>query len=342
MDKSAKLLWLSQEDVIATGVLDEGIGHIIDAEVKAYSLIANGEGADPVAPQVHFQGDQAGNIFAIHPAWVAGDVNVAGMKLGARAPENRKVGMPSITSIVEMINPENGRPFCIGDSTLMTAYRTGATTGVGARYFARKDSEVVGLCGASVMGRPQIMAICHELKNIKEIRLYDLYQEKAEAFKAEMEPIIGKTITVVDSAEKALKDADVIAPTTLVSAKNAYIKPEWLKPGAFCANISDNDYTFDAVRKMDRICYDSKKQFGIPVTMGLMKDAGLLNPDDCVQIGDVINGKAPARQNDKEICLFTSIGMGITDLIVMKRIYDVAVEKGIGTELTLWNSPKWA
>lgn len=109
MDKSAKLLWLSQEDVIATGVLDEGIGHIIDAEVKAYSLIANGEGADPVAPQVHFQGDQAGNIFAIHPAWVAGDVNVAGMKLGARAPENRKVGMPSITSIVEMINPENGR-----------------------------------------------------------------------------------------------------------------------------------------------------------------------------------------------------------------------------------------
>lgn len=34
--------------------------------------------------------------------------------------------------------------------------------------------------------------------------------------------------------------------------------------------------------------------------------------------------------------------MGITDLIVMKRIYDVAVEKGIGTELTLWNAPKWA
>ena len=78
--------------------------------------------------------------------------------------------------------------------------------------------------------------------------------------------------------------------------KNAYIKPEWLKPGAFCANISDNDYTFDAVKKMDRICYDSKKQFGIPVTMGLMKEAGLLNPDDCVQIGDVINGSVMAGQ----------------------------------------------
>ena len=42
MDKSAKLLWLSQEDVIATGVLDDDIGKIIDAEIKAYSLIANG------------------------------------------------------------------------------------------------------------------------------------------------------------------------------------------------------------------------------------------------------------------------------------------------------------
>lgn len=73
-----------------------------------------------------------------------------------------------------------------------------------------------------------------------------------------------------------------------------------------------------------------------------MKEAGLLNPDDCVQIGDVINGKSLGRQSDKEICFFTSIGMGITDLIVMKKIYDVAVEKGIGTELTLWNSPRWA
>ncbi len=340
MKKSVRILFLSQEDVIATGALDD-IGSIIDAEITAYSMLDKGLGQDPVAPQIHFHGEQHGNIFAIHPAWVGGEINVAGMKLGARAPENRDKGLPSITSIVEIIDPETGHPFCIGDGTLMTAYRTGATTGVAAKYFARPDSEVVGLVGASVMGRPQIMAICHVLKNIKEIRLYDIVREKSEAFVAEMEPVIGKKITIVDSAEAALKDADVIAPTTLVSVANAYIKPEWIKPGAFCSNISDNDYTFDAIKKMDKICIDSPKQFGIPVTLGTMVEKGMLDPAQTSQIGAVINGKAPGRERDDEICLFSSIGMGATDLIVMNTVYKVAREKGIGTELALWNSPKW-
>ncbi|MEG1525107.1 MAG: ornithine cyclodeaminase family protein [Clostridia bacterium] len=341
MDKSVKFLFLSQEDVAATGVLED-IGAIIDAEIVAYSMYDKGLAQDPVAPQIHFHGEQHGNIFAIHPAFIGGDINIAGMKLGARAPKNRDYGVPSITSLVEVIDPDTGHPFVIADGTLMTAYRTGATTAVGAKYFARKDSEVVGLIGASVMGRPQIMAICHILKNIKEIRLFDINQAKSEAFVAEMEPIIGKKITVVDSAEKSLKDADVIAPTTLVSVANAYIKAEWIKPGAYCSNISDNDYTFDAVKKMDKICIDSEKQFGIPVTMGTMIQNGMLKKEDTCKIGQVINGEVPGRENDKQICLFSSIGMGITDLIVTNKIYQVAREKGIGTELTLWNEPKWA
>lgn len=341
MDKSVKILFLSQEDVAATGVLND-IGMIIDSEIVAYSMYDKGLAQDPVAPQIHFQGEQHGNIFAIHPAFIGGDVNIAGMKLGARAPHNREHGMPSITSLVEIIDPDTGHPFVLADGTLMTAYRTGATTAVGAKYFARTDSEVVGLVGASVMGRPQIMAICNVLKNIKEIRLFDINRAKSEAFAAEMEPVINKKITIVDSAEAALKDADVIAPTTLVSVADAYIKPEWIKPGAYCSNISDNDYTFDAVKKMDKICIDSEKQFGIPVTMGKMIELGLLKKENTCKIGAVINGKVPGRENDKEICMFSSIGMGITDLIVTNTIYKVAKAKGIGTELALWNNPKWA
>ncbi len=340
MDKSCKVLFLSQEDVAASGVLED-IGRIIEAEVTVYAMLNKGLGADPVAPQVHFQGEQHGNIFAIHPAWVGGDINIAGMKLGARAPGNRELGMPSITSLVEIINPENGRPFCIADGTLMTAYRTGATTAVGARYFARPDSEVVGLVGASVMGRPQIMAICNEMKNIQEIRLFDINRAKSEAFVQEMEPIIGKKITIVDTAEKALKDADIIAPTTLVSVADAYIQPEWIKPGAYCSNISDNDYTFDAIKKMDKICIDSEKQFGIPVTLGTMVQQGLLDKTTTLQIGAVINGTQPGRQRNDEICFYSSIGMGVTDLIVTNEIYKACREKNLGTEILLWKEPKW-
>jgi ornithine cyclodeaminase len=340
MDKSVEFLYLSQEDVIEAGGLD--IEAVIDAEVKAYSMLDRGEAKDPVAPQIHFQDDQAKRIMAIHPSWLAGDINVAGMKLGARAPKNpRERGLPSITSLIELIDPMTGHPTAVMDGTFITAMRTGATTGVALRYLGRDDYKTVALLGAGVMARAQAMAIASELDDLEDVRMYDIYKDKAEAWVEEMKPITGIPLRVVDSAEEAIRDADLVAPTTLVSVRDSYIQPEWIKPGALLANISDNDYTFEAVQKTDKIVIDGPKQFTIPVTLGEMVKAGLLDPDDTYRIGAVINGNAPDRESDDEIIFFSALGMGIHDLMVAQLVLERAKEQGIGTTLTLWEEPYW-
>lgn len=340
MSKSVEMLYLSQEDVVAAYGSD--IEAVIDAEVKAYSMLDKGEAKDPVAPQIHFEDDQAKRIMAIHPSWLGGDINVAGMKLGARAPDNPKeLGLPSITSLIELIDPMTGHPFCVMDGTYLTALRTGATTGVALRYLGKKDYESIALLGAGVMARAQAMAIASELKGIKDIRLYDIYPEKAEAWAEEMSEMIGYPIRVVGNAEECIRDADLIAPTTLVSVRDSYIQADWIKPGALCANISDNDYTFGAVQKCDKIVIDGMKQFTIPVTLGEMAKEGLLDPEETFRIGAVINGDAPGREHDDEIIFFSALGMGIHDLMVGYTAYKRAKEKGLGTELTLWKEPYW-
>lgn len=340
MDKSVEFLYLSQEDVIEAGGLD--IEAVIDAEVKAYSMLDRGEAKDPVAPQIHFQDDQAKRIMAIHPSWLAGDINVAGMKLGARAPKNpRERGLPSITSLIELIDPMTGHPTAVMDGTFITAMRTGATTGVALRYLGRDDYKTVALLGAGVMARAQAMAIASELDDLEDVRMYDIYKDKAEAWVEEMKPITGMPLRVVDSAEEAIRDADLVAPTTLVSVRDSYIQPEWIKPGALLANISDNDYTFEAVQKTDKIVIDGPKQFTIPVTLGEMVKAGLLDPDDTYRIGAVINGNAPDRESDDEIIFFSALGMGIHDLMVAQLVLERAKEQGLGITLTLWEEPYW-
>jgi ornithine cyclodeaminase len=340
MNKAVKLLFLSQEDILAAGGMD--IKAVIEAEIKAYSMLDTGEAEDPVAPQIHFEHDQAKRIMAVHPSWLAGDINVAGMKLGARSPTNpRELGVPSITSVIELINPMTGHPFAIMDGTFLTGLRTGATTGVALRYLGRKDYKTVALLGAGVMGRAQVMAIAAELPNVEDARLYDIYKDKAIAWAEEMKEITGLPIRVVDSSEEAIRDADLIAPTTLVSVRDAYIKPEWIKPGALMTNISDNDFTFEAVEKAEKVVIDGMKQFTIPVTLGEMYRAGRLDPEKCLRIGAVINGKAPGRERPDEIIFFSALGMGIHDLMVGKIMYDKAVAKGLGTPLTLWENPYW-
>ena len=209
------------------------------------------------------------------------------------------------------------------------------------RYLGKKDYETVALLGAGVMGRAQAMAIESELKNVKDVRLFDLYKDKAEAWAEEMEEITGLPIRVVGSAEECIRDADLVAPTTLVSIRDSYIQADWIKPGALLTNISDNDYTFEAVQKCDKVVIDGLKQFTIPVTLGEMAKAGKLKSDDALRIGAVINGNAPGRERDDEIIFFSALGMGIHDLMVGYTTYQSAKEKGLGTKLSLWKEPYW-
>jgi N-[(2S)-2-amino-2-carboxyethyl]-L-glutamate dehydrogenase len=340
MKTSVELLFLSQEDVVAAGGMD--IQAVIDAEVKAYSMLDAGQAQDPVAPQIHFEDDQAKRIMAIHPSWLAGDINVAGMKLGARAPENpRTIGLPSITSLIELINPMTGHPFCVMDGTFLTALRTGATTGVALRYLGRKDYTTAALLGAGVMGRAQVMAIASELPNLTDVRLFDINKPKAQAWADEMKVMTKLPIRVVDSAEEAIRGADLVAPTTLVSVRNSYIQADWIKAGALMTNISDNDYTFGAVQKASKIVIDGMKQFTIPVTLGEMAKAGLLKPESALRIGAVVNGKAPGRERPDETIFFSALGMGIHDLMVGYMVYQRAKTKGLGTPLKLWEKPYW-
>ena len=142
--------------------------------------------------------------------------------------------------------------------------------------------------------------------------------------------------------EEAIRDADIIAPATIISVRDSYIQADWIKAGALCANVSDNDYTFEAVKKADKIVYDGHKQFGIPVTLGEMVKTGLLDPErDATPMGDVVIGKAPGREHDAEIIFFSALGMGVYDLMVANEVYKKAKEMGIGTPLKLWDDPYW-
>ena len=80
-----------------------------------------------------------------------GPVNTAGIKWIPSKPSNpSKYGLPRANAIIIIVNPETLMPDCIMDGTIVSAMRTGAASGVGAKYLANEDSKVMGLIGASV------------------------------------------------------------------------------------------------------------------------------------------------------------------------------------------------
>jgi ornithine cyclodeaminase/alanine dehydrogenase-like protein (mu-crystallin family) len=220
--------------------------------------------------------------------------------------------------------------------------RTGAVVGVGAKYLARPDAKIVGMIGAGVINRTQLMALHQALSQIELVKLFDIVPAKAQAFAEEMSAELGLQIELVDSAQAAVEGADVVAPATNVGPEDRYIQAEWIKEGAYLANLSVNDYTMEAVLRCDRIVVDNLKQLQVPTALLTdMVAEKRLDPKHITELGAIVNGKAPGRTRAEERIFFSPLGMGIEDLINAHRVYHEAKRRGIGTELELWHEPVW-
>ncbi len=340
MDRSVSFLYLTQEEVIECGGID--MPQTIDAVERVFQLLDDGECIEPQAPLIYWNGIHNRRI-SMHPAYIGGDVQVAGIKWIPSNPENPiKRNMPRSNAVTILNDPETGFPIAIMDGTAISAMRTGAVVGVGAKYLARDDAEVVGLIGSGVINRTQLMALHVAMKQIRQVKLFDIAPEKAHAFADEMGEKLDLEIEVVDSARAAVEDSDVIAPATNVGPDDRYIQAEWIKEGALLANLSVNDYTFDAVLACDKIVVDNKKQLNIPTAILTdMVEERLIDPESIIELGSIVNGKAAGRTSENERIFLSPLGMGIEDLINAHRVYHEARRRGVGQELELWHNPVW-
>jgi ornithine cyclodeaminase len=186
------------------------------------------------------------------------------------------------------------------------------------------------------------MALHATLKGLKLVKMFDLMPEKSHTFAKEMGEKLGLEMQVVPSAKEAVEGADVVAPATIVGPEDRYIEAEWIKEGAYLANLSVNDYTPGAVLGCDRIVVDSKKQLQVPnaIVSDLVAD-GRVDIDQIAELGAIVNGKEPGRTRDDERIFISPLGMGIEDLINAHRVYLEARRRGIGQELELWHEPYW-
>lgn len=340
--KKAQFLYLSQKEVIECGGLDMAM--VLDKVEEVLSLRDKGETSMPDKISLQWKDCDINTRINAMPGFVGGNCNTGGIKWIGSKPENpSKHGLPRASALTILNDPETALPICVMDGTLISAMRTGAVTGVGARYLARKDSSTVALIGAGTQNHTQLKAVLTALPDIKEVRICDLSSEKIEEFiqyeKRENPGLVFKGTT---EAREAVEGADIIVSAT--TTVKPIVKSEWVKEGAFISNVGNYEYEYDVVRKSSKVLADNWQAVihREHQTAAIMVLNGEIQRQDLYgELGEVINGKKPGRENDSEIIFFSPIGMGIEDVIVAKEIYDRSKSRGIGTWLTLWDEPYW-
>lgn len=265
-----------------------------------------------------------------------------GVKLVSVYPDNVAKGLTAVPSLMVLVDDETGIPNSIMDGTYLTQLRTGAVSGAATDLLARKDSKVFTLIGAGGQALAQLEAVL-AIRDIERVYVQSLNLDSCKSFvekaKSELEDKYDVEILVCEDLEKAIRNSDII--TSVTTAKNATFKGEWVQPGTHINGVGSYtpemaEIPEELILKADKIYCDTKDaivesgDFVQVIEKGVFKEGDILG-----ELGELILENIPGRENEEEITFFNTTGNGVLDIMVAKRIYDLAVKKGIGEKINM-------
>lgn len=320
-----EILYLSRRDV---ETVDMPMTEIIDLLEKAFLEKGKGRVEMPPKPGIHTMPDAF--IHAM-PAYIP-SMRAAGMKWVSGYPGNFKRGLPYISGLIVLSDVETGIPCAVMDCTWITAMRTGAASALSAKYLARPDSETIGILACGVQGRANLEALSC-LFPIKQAYAYDVLPEVQEKFISEMSDRLGLEILGVKGPKQAVTGSDLVVTSgPILKHPVPAIAKDWLRPGAFGSAVDfDSYWSGEALAQMDRIGTDDHAQFRYYRSAGYFQQT----PEPYADLGELVAGIKPGRQNEKERTLAINLGLALDDMAVAPTILQRAKEKGLGVRLDL-------
>jgi ornithine cyclodeaminase/alanine dehydrogenase-like protein (mu-crystallin family) len=211
--------------------------------------------------------------------------------------------------------------------------RTGAATGVATRCLAGAGAAILGILGTGWQARSQVQAIAR-VRTLREVRAWGRDRGRLIDFCAEVAKLSGVAVLPAASAEAAVRGADIVVTAT--SAATPVLKGSWLAPGAHLNAVGSNrpdrrELDDDAIGRSDLIVVDSLDQARLEAGDLLLAAAPGGPPiDRAVELADIVSGRRPGRQGERQITLFKSLGIGLEDLAVASLAYDRAIALGLG------------
>ncbi|MFI4876737.1 MAG: ornithine cyclodeaminase family protein [Blastopirellula sp. JB062] len=271
--------------------------------------------------------------FVLHSmSATAGYLNVSGWKqyVTTKAGHRFHVGL---------YDCESGRMKALIEADRLGQLRTGAATGVAARYLAAGTITQLGLFGTGWQAEAQLAAV-NEVHPLTRAFVYSRDEERRQSFAARMSEELNLEILPVHDPREAVEDLPLVITAT--ASKTPVFDGSLLAEGALVCAIGSNwlqkaELDVAAVRLADNIVCDSieacKLEAGDFVAA---QESGDFDWDKPVELGDVLANTAVGRNNKDSVVIFKSVGLAIEDVALAERFYQRAVANpGLGVSLPL-------
>ena len=268
------------------------------------------------------------------PSFRAGDEPLFALKAICVFPGNAALGKDAHQGGVILFDGATGEPRAMVNASAITAIRTAAVSGLATRLLAREDAGDLAIFGAGVQARTHLTAMSC-VRKLKRVRIVARRLESAQKFAQAMQAEALMPIEPVESAEAALRGADIIVTAT--TSREPVLRREWISPGAHINAIGT--FSFNA-REVDTATVAAATLF-VDRRESALNEAGdylIAAREGAIdeshiraELDQLVTGADRGRTSPEEITIFKSLGLAMEDLAAAAYVFRKAREHDLGT-----------
>ena len=232
------------------------------------------------------------------------------------------------SNTVTFYNGRTGQIQAIIDMAYLSSLRTGAASGVAAKYLAPANAGTLGVIGPGWQATFQVEAIANSCP-IERIVVYGRTPKKRKAFIRQMRKIVKADWSETSSVEETEGQSDILVVST--DATTAVAKGTNLKEDVLIASIGANaavkhEISNDLIRHMNYIVTDDLPTARIDSgDLIAACEFGILRWDGIAPLESVVAHGAPQPRPRR--ILFQSNGIADEDLAVGRYVLEQAKRK---------------
>lgn len=232
------------------------------------------------------------------------------------------------SNTVTFYNGRTGQIQAIIDMGYLSSLRTGAATGVAAKYLAPANARTLGVIGPGWQATFQVEAVANVCP-IERIVVYGRTPKKRKAFIKQMRKVVKAEWSETSSVDEAESQSDILVVST--DAGSPVAKGTHLKEDVLVASIGANaavkhEVSNDLVRHMNYVVTDDLPTARIDSgDLIAACEFGILRWDGIVPLQSVVAHGAPQPRPRR--ILFQSNGIADEDLAVGRYVLEQAKRK---------------
>jgi ornithine cyclodeaminase len=314
---------------------------ILQAVKSTYQIHAQGKICLPHSSFLRFPNNDKDRIIAL-PAYLGGDMEVAGIKWIASFPGNLALGMERASAVLILNSAQTGHAQAIMESSVISAKRTAASAAIAATVLRGDRSiDTVGLIGTGLINFETVRFLLATRPEIKTLMVFDLSQERAEQFQRKCHQLSADlTIVIAKDLDTIWQNAAVIAFATTAGTPHIFDLSQ-CRPDSIILHTSLRDLSPEIILAADNIVDDVDHVCRAQTSIHLAEQkVGNREFIRCT-IGEILNGVVPPRVDHHKLAIYSPFGLGVLDLALGQLAYKLAIEQNLGTRIESFLPASW-